>query len=261
MSRNDDPYSRVYWSIVDDERFRDVYDDDACLAAWLRLLMVADAAWPSSAQLPAGLRKRSLAVLVTAGLVELGSGNRYRMHGLDAERERRAKLARESVNHRYGRSTDEVRTYNERSTSHGEDALLAEPSRDKPRRDETRRADARAPEDDPYDTSAWAALGREAEQLTGQPYVLADPFGRMGQKILGLAALPDIGVPGLIQAWREVARVHGGRATIRQLVMEGEDLVAPIDGRRVREVRDAHEARERAERNNSRYTVLEGGTA
>jgi hypothetical protein len=82
-------YSRVYWSIVDDERFAEVYDSDPALACWLRLLLVADMAWPASAPIPSTARKSSVALLVKVGLVELQTGGRYRIHGLDAERNKR----------------------------------------------------------------------------------------------------------------------------------------------------------------------------
>ena len=83
-------YSRVYASIVDDPKFAHVYDDDRALATWLRLLLVADQAWPSSALIPANTRRQSLDVLIGAGLVDLGTGGRYRIRGLEAERKRRA---------------------------------------------------------------------------------------------------------------------------------------------------------------------------
>lgn len=88
------PYSRVYWQIIDDPKFEFVYDSDAHLATWLRLLLVADQAWPASAPIPATCRKASIRVLVDAGLVDLTNGGRYRIHGLDAERTRRRDAAR-----------------------------------------------------------------------------------------------------------------------------------------------------------------------
>lgn len=89
------PYSRVYWSIIDDERFANIYDDDRCLAWWLRLLLIADQAWPASGTLPAGIRRTPLGVLVGAGVVEI-RGNRFRIHGLDREREGRKRAATRS---------------------------------------------------------------------------------------------------------------------------------------------------------------------
>src|SRR5690348_15515478 len=54
-------YSRVYWSIVDDPKFESVYDSDSNLAAWLRLLLIADQAHPASAHLPSNVRRSSVA--------------------------------------------------------------------------------------------------------------------------------------------------------------------------------------------------------
>jgi hypothetical protein len=91
------PYSRVYWSIVDDERFATVYDSDAHLAAWLRLLLIADQAWPASAHLPASVRSHSVKALIDAGLLVVNGSKRYRIHGLDSERTRRAEQAKQAA--------------------------------------------------------------------------------------------------------------------------------------------------------------------
>lgn len=82
-------YSRVYWSIVDDPKFVSIYDDDHHLAAWLRVLLIADQAHPASAHLPTNVRRASVKALADAGLIDLQPNHRYRVHGLDAERERR----------------------------------------------------------------------------------------------------------------------------------------------------------------------------
>jgi hypothetical protein len=89
MTKPTDPYSRVYWRIIDDERFANVYGDDHHLAAWLRLLLIADQAWPASANLPASVRSSSIRALTDCGLIELRAGGVYRVHGLDAERGKR----------------------------------------------------------------------------------------------------------------------------------------------------------------------------
>lgn len=85
-------YSRVYWSIIDDPKFATIYDDDHHLAAWLRLLLIADQAHPASAHLPSNVRRASVKALADVGLVDLTAG-RYRIHGLDAERGRRREAA------------------------------------------------------------------------------------------------------------------------------------------------------------------------
>jgi hypothetical protein len=83
------PYSRVYWSVMDDPKFRGIYEDDASFSCWVRLLMMADAIWPQAPHIPRSTKKRALEALVAAGIVTIGTGHRYRIVGLDAERERR----------------------------------------------------------------------------------------------------------------------------------------------------------------------------
>jgi hypothetical protein len=86
------PYSRVYWEIADDPKFATVFDSDANLAAWLRLLLIADQAYPSSGAIPANCRKTALRALEEADLITR-SGSRFRIKGLEAERERRKAAA------------------------------------------------------------------------------------------------------------------------------------------------------------------------
>lgn len=89
-----DKHVRVYYSIRDDEKFDEVYPDDAKLACWLRLLLDADAAYPAPASLPRSVKARPLAALVAAGLVDLLPGDMFRLHGMEAERNRRAEAGR-----------------------------------------------------------------------------------------------------------------------------------------------------------------------
>lgn len=93
----DGPYARVYWSIVDDREFAGIYDDDAALALWLRLLLIADQAWPTSAHLPKTARVRPLEKLTKAGLVRISAGGRYTVRGMDAERGKRQQKARNAA--------------------------------------------------------------------------------------------------------------------------------------------------------------------
>ena len=102
MSRDDRKYSRIYHEAVDDPKFRKVWGDDACLALWVRLLVMADEAWPSSAALPRSTRRRALDVLVTARLVDLHpDGDHYRIHGLDPERAGRSQHASHAAHARW----------------------------------------------------------------------------------------------------------------------------------------------------------------
>jgi hypothetical protein len=109
------PYSRIYHSIVDDPKFATVYDDDRRLATWLRLLIVAEGAHPSSAYIPEGTNRGALAALVECGLVDIGTGRRFRIRGLDAERTRRSQAARVG-GLASGRSRSGEQPLNERST-------------------------------------------------------------------------------------------------------------------------------------------------
>jgi hypothetical protein len=91
------PYSRVYHSIIDDPKFAGVYDDDRRLATWLRLLIVAEQAYPASGNVPTGTHRPSVAALAEAGLIDLGTGSRFRVHGLASERDMRAQSARNAA--------------------------------------------------------------------------------------------------------------------------------------------------------------------
>jgi hypothetical protein len=90
---SDRPYSRVYWEIVDDPKFETIYDNDSHLAAWLRMLLMADQAHPASGQIPSNARRASVKALANAGLIDV-AGGRFRVHGLAAERSRRSEAGR-----------------------------------------------------------------------------------------------------------------------------------------------------------------------
>ena len=94
MPDGDRKYVRVYYSIIDDERFERVYPEPLVLGTWLRLLLLADAMWPAPAPLPFGISRRALDRLVNVGIVELGPAQHYRIHGMSAERERRSEAGR-----------------------------------------------------------------------------------------------------------------------------------------------------------------------
>lgn len=94
MTAQADPYVRVYYSITDDEKFAEVYDDDAALATWLRLLINADAMFPAAAPIPAGTDAKVFGQLVDLNIIDPVGSSRYRVHGLESERSRRSETAR-----------------------------------------------------------------------------------------------------------------------------------------------------------------------
>lgn len=154
------PYSRVYWTIVDDAKFDTIYDNDAHLAAWLRLLLIAEQAHPASAHLPANVRKASVAALVDVGLIHV-IGSRFRLNGLDAERSRRSDAARVG-GYASGRSRSVERPLTKRSTTvpatHERLSNEIEPRRDETRRDEDETPRANDPWNDPeMEAVAWLA--------------------------------------------------------------------------------------------------------
>lgn len=91
------PYSRVYWSVMDDAKFDGIREDCRHMGAWTMLLIVADMAWPSPAFPPPTVSKASMRALVEAGIVDPLTGGRFRIHGLDSERERRREIARSGI--------------------------------------------------------------------------------------------------------------------------------------------------------------------
>jgi len=157
------PYSRHYHDLIDDAKFLEVYPDDHHYATWSRLLMVADQAWPSSAHLPSTARKASVAKFVEVGLVDVLPNGRFRLHGLEAERQRRSEVGR-AGGIASGRSrvagTPVEQTFNERSTFVQRASNLEEKRREETSRDEQ---DARTehgpdPWDDPEgEAVAWLA--------------------------------------------------------------------------------------------------------
>lgn len=88
-------YCRVYHEIVDDPKFRRVYDDDAALGTWLRMLLVADQMYPNSAPMPD--ETPSVELLLRVGLVKKRPGNRYIVTGLEREREMRSQYGRNAA--------------------------------------------------------------------------------------------------------------------------------------------------------------------
>lgn len=173
MTAQSDPFVRVYYSVMgDDPKFAQVYDDDARFACWVRLLLVADACYPAPAPIPAGIKKAALAFLVKVELVDLLPGSRYRIHGLQAERERRSERAAASARKRWSDANavqapdaTAMRPHSERTAPHmrpNANPILSEPIRTEPSQ-----SAARVP-DDAYDVMLLV------ENLTRRPFNYRD---------------------------------------------------------------------------------------
>lgn len=109
MSDTDRRHVRVYYSIVEDERFADIYHDPRHLGTWLQLLLVADAMFPAASPLPAFVDPDSVKVLVEAGLIEEMPHKHFRVHGLSSERDKRSHSARNAAAMRWHTDTGTVR--------------------------------------------------------------------------------------------------------------------------------------------------------
>jgi len=159
----DRPYSRVYWEVIDDLRFVGIYDSDRNLSTWIRLLIGADAMYPSAAPLPRGASGAAVSALIGAGLVEMVGKDHYRLHGMASERASRSDRGRAGG---IQRATSAVR--DDAGRFAGEDAgpayqrgpnqrsQLDETSKDETSKDETSKA--RAAEEEPEgEAITWLA--------------------------------------------------------------------------------------------------------
>ncbi len=145
MSAQADPYIRIYRRVRSDDRFEHAYSCDVCLAAYLRLLLDADACYPMPASVPRSLKAHARTHLLEAGIIEAQPADCYIIHGLSSERERRSEQARLNVTHRYAGTTAVVRPNNNGSTPDVTSDLLARaPNQTKPNQTETSQADASA---------------------------------------------------------------------------------------------------------------------
>ena len=148
------PYSRVYWSVMDDEKFDGIRSDVRLFGSWSLLLVVADMAYPAPAFMPRTIPKACIARLAAAGLIDLLDGHLYRIHGLTAERERRKAAATT-------RGPDGTRTVPKRDPHGQQDRDEAEQSKG---RDETKTRQARGDPDDDgrADLEAFLLVTRRA---------------------------------------------------------------------------------------------------
>ena len=95
------PYSSVYHCLADEHP--DIYDGPY-LADFVRLLVAADQAWPTTARWAGLASRKALAELETAGLIRVEAA-RYRVKGMDKRRTARREQAERAAAAKYARST------------------------------------------------------------------------------------------------------------------------------------------------------------
>lgn len=80
------PYSRIYWSVMDDPKFDGIREDVRLFGSWSLCLVLADMAWPAPAYVPPTIQRSAFRRLVDCQLLDELPGHRFRVHGLDKER-------------------------------------------------------------------------------------------------------------------------------------------------------------------------------
>ena len=208
------PYSRVYWSVMDDPKFDGIRENARHLGSWLLLLIVADMAYPAPAFVPSTVPKASLRVLTECGLIDAMSGGRFRVHGLASERGMRSDTGRNA------------------SASRWQSVRNAKPILDKQSIDETRR-DEHTREGLPnLDRPAIAVL----EERTGE---LASQAGE--RQLSEYDRL--VGRHGLVAVTAAFDGVSNGKPmTARQLVWAAMKVLEPfVDPKSVAQTERAEE--------------------
>jgi hypothetical protein len=234
------PYSRVYWSVMDDAKFDGIREDPRHFGSWCLLLIVADMAWPAPAFPPPTVSKASMRVLVEAGLVDGLSGGRFRIHGLDAERGRR----RDAASSGGKRAPSGTQTGPERGsngTHSVPERLLARGSLDETSLDETR-----VRRDEPIAREGLPNLTPEAvaalEERTGRTWSVA------GDKQLTEydRLIEDHGLTAVCGAMDSLR--DGKALTARQLVWGAMKVLEPMLDTRVAADAEMEVERERNSR-------------
>jgi hypothetical protein len=176
MTAQSDPYVRVYYRIIDDPKFAGVYDDDTRLALWLRLLLLADGAYPAPAPVPHAIRRPAFRHLVEVGLIDLEPGDRYRIHGMDAERGARSRRASDAAREKWRRARSaadgDAPALRPHHTGASAVDMHSAPLRSEPLRSEPLRAGERAPDEQPPDDAYDVML--LIERLTHRPFAFRD---------------------------------------------------------------------------------------
>ncbi len=250
MTKPIDPYSRVYWRVLEDERFEDIRGDMRHFGSWALMLMVADMAYPAPAFIPPTVSRASLAKLADCGLIEPLKGGLFRVHGLEAERSRRAGGGLDGSPRGTGREP-------ERTPAGAEPEPLAR-ALAKPSQDETRKAE---PSPEPATPDKLDGAGETEDALDvywrlGGSY----PSGKAKEWIEQLAAeFGDTATGNAIAA----ETVSGPRGTILQraqnrLRSEAHKAEKDRAAKAIERVAPKHETREEREaREVRRRAVLE----
>lgn len=100
MSREQEPFVRVYYRKLQKEYKRVLYHPSA-FATYVRLLIVADQAWPAEPVLPRGTSRSDLALLAEGDLVMVADHGIYTIRGYAKDRAKREAAGRAGAEARW----------------------------------------------------------------------------------------------------------------------------------------------------------------
>lgn len=236
MTAQDDPYVRVYYRALTDEKFRTLSSD--AWGHWVRLLVIADGMYPASAPLPRWAKSGPLKELTAARIVSV-EGEYFRIVGMEPERSRRSEAATFAADVKHhgvaeaerrrsersavasGRITPHVRNDAPQRNGRAEPAspLLSSPSLSTPLHSAPSREQEPLTDKATDDETALCLL---AEQLSGTPYGL-QLHSAMGQK--AKAMLAKHGPAAVEREWRRITAEERGMPTVRQLVLGADNAL------------------------------------
>ena len=180
-----DPYSRVYWSVLEDPKFDTIRGDVRLFGSWALMLVVADMAWPVPAFVPPSVPKAAIEQLAQCGLIDLLPGHLFRVHGLAAERERRSHSARNAAAVRWHTERNAEPMLDEDETRRGLDEIPPPPTSGGRRKDGTNpRAQGGSPRQNghaPRQEGTSPRQERDAEKRSPMPQSVHDILRRAAQ--------------------------------------------------------------------------------
>jgi hypothetical protein len=89
-----DAYVQIPHALADDPVYASLYGNDETLAAFVRMKLAADRAWPSSPTVPRRLSEEQLRMMLDSGLVTLCPGDRFRVPSTDELRRKRSEAGK-----------------------------------------------------------------------------------------------------------------------------------------------------------------------
>lgn len=206
------PYSRVYWSVLDDKKFDEIRADMRHFGSWTMMLVVAEMAYPAPAFIPPTVPRTSLQALAKAGLIDLLPARMYRVKGLKKEREARSARGKVGADARWLGIADAMRPHSDGNAT----GLLAKQSKAETSKglDENEQRARLGPSDD--ETMVLAFLANHGAFIR--------PESGFGQRVIGLIARR--GLTAVIEEAERMAQA--GNLSDRQWVFGLEERLEDI---------------------------------